>query len=460
MKKQMKQTGVRLITLIAVFVLFCANPLTALAYPGTVAGTGNVNVRSQTNTSSDVVTSLTGGSTIEIEGEELDASNQTWYKITVNGQTGYIRADLVNTDGAGNANAGTSTSTAATGASTTTPAAATTATSVAERKATVNTDQINIRSGAGRDYNQVTTLALNTEVTVTGEANASDGAKWYRIRFNGTQEGYVLADFLDLGDPVEPDPAETGATDDAANAATTDVTATPPVTEAPDATETDGMMGKQYTVSYETDDTGEEQPWLVDHNSNAKWNVLSLIGDYEELVRLQSVKRTNTILKIVCAVLAILTIAAFILLFLASSRFRRMQDGNYESEEDDEEDDGYDRAGRRSSYDDDDEDDDYDDEEDDDYEDEAPRKKKGGGFFARFRKKKRYEDEEDEEDYDDEDDYDDEPPRAIRRVYSPERPAYDEGDRGGVVMPQGAARKPRNFMEDDDDFDYSFMNDD
>ena len=337
MKKQMMQTGMRLAAVIAVLVLFCGRPLTALAYPGTIAGTGNVNVRSQTNTSSDVVTSLTGGTTIEIEGEELDGSNQTWYKITVNGQTGYVRADLVNTNGGGNANAGTSTSTATTGTSTTTP---TTPTTIAERKATVNTDQINVRSGAGRDYNQVTTLAANTEVTVTAEANATDGAKWYKIRFNGTQEGYVLADFLNVSEPEEPEPAGTGATDDPAGAASTDVTATPPVTEAPDATQTDGMMGKQYTVAYETDDTGEEQPWLVDHNSNAKYNVLSLIGDYEEVVRLQGVKRTNTILTIVCVVLAILTIAAFVLLFLASSRFRRMQDGDYDDEEDDGDEDG------------------------------------------------------------------------------------------------------------------------
>lgn len=49
-----------------------------------------VNMRSGPSTSSDVVTQVYGGQLVEIIGFNCD-----WYKVIYNGQTGYIRSDLV-----------------------------------------------------------------------------------------------------------------------------------------------------------------------------------------------------------------------------------------------------------------------------------------------------------------------------------------------------------------------------
>lgn len=49
-----------------------------------------INVRSQSNTSSDIVTSVTLNTEVKVVGEE-----NGWYKVEVNGKSGYIRNDLL-----------------------------------------------------------------------------------------------------------------------------------------------------------------------------------------------------------------------------------------------------------------------------------------------------------------------------------------------------------------------------
>lgn len=466
MKKYGKRTAIRAVAFLIALFVSCTVSITAYAYPGTIS-TDNVNVRASASTGADVVTRLNSGATIEIEGEEVDASNATWYKITVNGQSGYVRADLVNTTGGGNAATGTSTATTGTSTATTTQTP-TQAQPLSDRNATVNTADINVRSGAGRDYASAGTLALNATVTVTGEATDTSGSKWYRIRYNGTSEGYVLADFLDVEEPATPDPATAGTTDDptgGASTATTPDTAAP-VTEAPDATQDDGLMGKQYTVAYEPGDDGQETPYLIDNNSRAKWSVTTLIGDYDELVRLQGVEKANGRWKILSLILGILTVAAVALLAVTLIRYRRLSDGGFAAasydDEDEEDEDDYGEEprrrgglfGRRASYD--DEEDDEDDEYDDEEEDDEPRRKRGG-LFARFRKKRAYDDEEDDYDDEDEDDYDDAPrsSSSIRRVYTPERQANDDL----AAAPRSRARS-MSFDDDDDDMSFRFMDND
>lgn len=68
-----------------------------------------------------------------------------------------------------------------------------------ERMATVNAGTLNVRSGAGTSYSQVSQLAKGAAVTVIGETTASDGKLWYQIRFsqNGTDKtGYALGTYI------------------------------------------------------------------------------------------------------------------------------------------------------------------------------------------------------------------------------------------------------------------------
>ncbi|MBQ6734273.1 MAG: SH3 domain-containing protein [Lachnospiraceae bacterium] len=456
MKKSLRTIVRGAWSVLIVTLVFSFNVLTAYADTGTINANG-VNVRSQPTVNSNQVTSVNAGATFEIEGVEKDATGMDWYKITVNGQTGYVRSDLMTVQaGGGNANAGATTGAAEPPAE---------EQPFQERNAVVSaTAAINVRNDAGATYASVANLQPNTPVVVIGETTAADGAKWYKIRYdeNGTsKEGFVLAAFLTVDEQsaAQPDP---GTPANPADPTTTPGTPEQPVTEDPSSGDNSGMMGQQYTVVYDLDNNNEMAPWLMDNNSGSRTNIQQLLTANQELARLQGVEGTNTALKVLSIILGIIALVAIVLLVMVVLRYRRYRDEDYDDYDDGDEDDGEEDeeegvadAPRRSffgrrkaaSYDDeegDEEDDEYDDEEEED----EPRR--GGGFFSRFRRRRDEDYDDEDEDYDDEDEYEEEEPRAIRRVYQPER--TPEAD---------SRRRPRNFMDDDaDDFEYGFLNDD
>lgn len=449
MKKQMKTAFRSVFTALLGVVIFACMSLSAFAYEGTAKD--KVNVRDAAVTG-NVLGSLNPGQKIEITGETTDGNGQVWYQFDFNGATGYVRGDFVTTDG----NPGAATS----------ELTDTNVTSVPEMDAkVVNTDQVNVRGGAGTEYPNLGQLKQGTAVKVIGEANDSTGLKWYKVRYNGDSIGYIRNDFME----VDESSAAEATTEDPSAAASEATTAEAPVTEDPAAgTNPGGTMGQQYTVAY-SDNGTTTVPYLVDHNSSSQVEVSKLLESYNEVGTLRAQAKQGNIIKIVCIILAIVALVAIVLLCIVGMRFRKYLEGGDPSYDDDGDfDDDY---GDEDQYDD---DDDYGDEEDDYEYDDAPKKKKGG-LFARFKKNRRdddYDDEDDDEDYDDEDDYDDEPRNAIGHVYSPERkpqasydddynrPAGGNGARGGVVTPnRNATKRPRNFMEDDDDFEYGFLGD-
>lgn len=69
-----------------------------------------------------------------------------------------------------------------------------------EKRATVKATSLNVRSGPGTSYSIVGKLSNGTGVTVVGEDTASDGVRWYQIRFTGSggaeTTGYVSNSYL------------------------------------------------------------------------------------------------------------------------------------------------------------------------------------------------------------------------------------------------------------------------
>lgn len=68
-----------------------------------------------------------------------------------------------------------------------------------ERSATVNASSLNVRSAPGTGNSVVAKLYHGAAVTVINEKNASDGSKWYQIRFTtgGTEKtGYVSHSYI------------------------------------------------------------------------------------------------------------------------------------------------------------------------------------------------------------------------------------------------------------------------
>ena len=128
-----------------------------------VASNDTLNVRSTTNTSGSIVTKITNGTKVQVVGQDKATG---WYKIVVNGYTGYVSNKYITIVGDWN---GSSTSTTV-------------------KK--VTTANLNLRTGAGTNYPIIKTIASNTVVEVL---ETSGG--WSKIKV-GSDIGYVSNNYL------------------------------------------------------------------------------------------------------------------------------------------------------------------------------------------------------------------------------------------------------------------------
>lgn len=143
-------------------LLLTAHTLAADVAVGAGCTTGSsLRLRAEASTSSDIVTTLDKSVAVAI----LDDSTEGWYKIAYEGNTGYVSADylLVDQD------------------------------NVFETYGRVNSDGVNVRSGASTESEVLATVDADTIVTVNGLV---DG--WYDITCKYGTEGYIRSDFLDL----------------------------------------------------------------------------------------------------------------------------------------------------------------------------------------------------------------------------------------------------------------------
>ncbi len=150
------------------------------------------NIRATTDTNGTVIGNAKKNQTISIISEVTGNDGKTWYQVWVDASTkGYIRADLVQKS---------SSSTTTTTATTNLPE--TQVTAVTEQTATVITNNVNIRKGAGTAYGAVATANKGMTLTVTGEASASNGQKWYQVKFTYNSKevtGFIRSDLVTFG---------------------------------------------------------------------------------------------------------------------------------------------------------------------------------------------------------------------------------------------------------------------
>ena len=145
-------------------LLLTAHTLAADVAVGAGCTTGSsLRLRAEASTSSDIVTTLDKSVAVAI----LDDSTEGWYKIAYEGNTGYVSADylLVDQD------------------------------NVFETYGRVNSDGVNVRSGASTESEVLATVDTDTIVTVNGLV---DG--WYDVTCKYGTEGYIRSDFLDLSE--------------------------------------------------------------------------------------------------------------------------------------------------------------------------------------------------------------------------------------------------------------------
>lgn len=442
-------------------VMFINAPAEVMAYQPTVGivSAAAAKVRKEPSTSSDVVGSVLKGSSVTVTDEVTDSAGSKWYKVTFEGNTGYIRSDLLIKATVTTPNSVQTTTQTVQAAATGSKPATTTATPIAETKAYVNYKSVVVRQGASTDHEVMGSVTGNTPVIIIGEANGANGRKWYQIRYTNQSGreviGFVRADLLTVGDPpAAAAPAETPAepAEPAPEEGAGEGTETPAEGEAPaeggeevpeevpveEPAPEEPAAKPDYEMVFTQNDQGVEEWFLYDNINGTRQALSNLqaaaeagasIGEADE----EELSVQKIIIIALGAAVAILLIIIVLLLF----KIKDLNDDEYDDDEDDDDDDD----------DDDDEDDDEEDDDDEEEEKKKPRKKRSmadnlkavnNAGSAKIAKEK-------------------EKGITIKNVeYIPEEEPFEPG-RSVVSKPQ-AKRKAKNFLIDDDEFEFEFLN--
>lgn len=458
--------------------LFVATPVESMAYTtqGKVTS-DNVKVRESASTTAKQVSSLKNGDTIDIIEETTDASGYVWYKIFVNkSEYGYVRSDLVSASGTVKSSSSSTTTTTTSTTTSTASLPETQVTATEQKTATVTSESVNVRKGAGTAYDSVGKVKQGETVTITGEATGTDGKTWYQITFGDGKTGFVRNDLVSISDtatvententqPAEGEnteaPAEGEGTENTENTETATTTAS--------AAQGDG----KYSLVYSTEEDGTGIWYLYSYDESGSGGYRVKVDDL--IAAAQSADAVNNLRKqgenykkiaIVLGVLAVILAAAVVVLAL------KLRDSLYYEEEEEEEYDRYsadrkrpsrddsERSARRASR-------DEErparrpvrDEEDDRPVRRAPRDDEDRASRRPARRPERSDAEErtvrpsrrpEEEDVE----------RPARRpVSEDDRPVRRSTEEKRTAQSQEDApkRRARNFVGDDDDFEFEFL---
>ncbi len=316
-----------------------ANAVFVLAAELTVKS-DTAKIRAEASTSSEVVGSAAKGKKVTIEGEATDSSGMVWYKVSIGGNNyGYIRSDLVETSGVSNTGGNTG------GSNQPVQTAATVPTAIDEQQATISQSSVNIRSGASTSHSTVASLPSGTVITLIGEAKDSSGKQWYQMKctYNNKEvTGYVRYDLITIGAAVQP--TEEAPAEDA-NAGEVDENGEPAGEggeEVPqEATEEPVSDNKEYEIVYEKDDIGEYAYYLYDYGQGNKQKLADLLSVVTTAQKNQELyqKQINNE-KIIIIILAVVIVALALVVTILLFKIRDLYD-DYDDEDDEEEEEDY-----------------------------------------------------------------------------------------------------------------------
>ena len=422
---------------------------------------GSAKIRQSTDTASEVIGSTSQGKTVTIKSQVTDAAGVAWYEVYIDSnKTGYIRADLVESNNDGDipqstASAPETTSdnasdngqsdatltdggTESSGGGTGAEAAAETAMDAQYAALTVNS---NVRTKPSKDSAAVTKLNEGTQVIVSGQSNGNDGKTWYFVTFTGAdgaeKTGFIRSDLLTLGEMLPP-PAEPE---------------TPAEPEAP--VEPVTPVNNDYELVYKD---AEGEWYLLDNTAGGEFSYEHKLSQLLDAVNNQSEEASEdakTLVKqrIVIVVLVVLAVALIIAVIIMAVKLRDAYYEDYEDDEDDEEEEEEAPVRRRRRA---------------EEEEETParrRRRPEEEEEAPVRRRRRPEEEEEtpvrrrrrpEEE--------ETPARRRRRPEEEETPARrrrraeEEEEKAQAGAAAAAKRKSKNFLLDDDEFEFEFLN--
>ncbi len=332
-------------------MIFAGSSMGVFAATGTVSSS-NVKVRAEASTSSEQVSSLDSGDTVDIVEETTDSQGYVWYKISVDGDGyGYVRSDLIAKSGG---------SSESTSSESTESLPETSVTAMDSQSATVTVESANVRSGAGIGYETVGTVANGDTVTVTGEANGTDSKKWYQISFGSSgKTGFVRADLVQIGAAAETTEGTDGETaaEGTEGAEGTEVAEGTEGTEAVEGAEgaevaegadaagtteadpnaatevaVDTSVGNgEFSLAYKDDGSGTEVWYLYDNVEGTQVKLTDLLTYASAGQQTDQLKAQANKLKIVMIVMAVIIAVLVLAVLLLVYKLRDMS--YYEEEE-------------------------------------------------------------------------------------------------------------------------------
>ena len=278
----------------------------------------SAKIRKSADSSSEVIGSAAKDKTISIKSQTKGADGYTWYEVYVDANTlGYIRSDLVSiTDGSTPPSSSTTTTTTTTAA---TPAPAVNetpvdVTAVEPVSATVTGGQsVRVRSNASTTSQIVTTAENGMALTVTGQAAGTDGNTWYQVNFiaNNTEvTGFIRSDYVALSGELQAPSTEQPAEEQ-------------PSEEQP-AEDTQ-------TTSKDWDTQLQGDAWyLLDMVGQKQYKIDDLFSSIDQITEINAQFETNqkkiTSQKVVIIILVILLVAAAAAVTLLIFKIKDMTD--------------------------------------------------------------------------------------------------------------------------------------
>lgn len=292
-----------------------------------VVKSDNTRVRNAASTDSEVMTAVNKGDRLDVYSEEQGADGQTWYKVSINNVSGYVRSDTVDKAPEGDAEL-----TSSAGAAQTEPAASSAVESMPSQAATVKQDDVNVRSEASTNGSVVAKLPQGAAVTLTGTSSDSSGKTWYQVNFinNGSNvTGYIREDYVEPGEIVAQEPQEEtpeGGEDDLA-----DIYGDMPTEDGSTAPNND------YELFFEADSEGVDCWYIHDNVAQKRYKLEQLMqADEMNTHNLEIKDKEINKMKIALIVLAVLFVVA---LFAAGFFGFKYHDAKDDDDEDDDDDD-------------------------------------------------------------------------------------------------------------------------
>lgn len=415
---------------VCMMTMIWCNPMVSLADSIGTVTTDSAKIREAADISSNAIGSATKGKEITIKDKVTDASGTVWYHVYIDADTlGYIRSDLVSAEDGDIPNGTQQTSdTADVQDNTTDTGSASGAETQAEtamdaQYATVSVKAAKIRTAPSTNDGVVETLAEGTEIVVRGKSNGGDGKEWYYVTFTGAdgteKTGFVRYDLVVLGDmlPVEEEPL------------------TEPV-EEPEQVEN---TSNEFQLKYEQE--GGEYVWYLydnrDSQEGSKQKLIPLLEAAEQAMANTTPADTDMVVKqrIIIVVLVVLAVALAIAVIIMAFKLRDAYYEDYEDEDEENEDDEEDaeepeeeevrpsrRKARAGAI----------EEEQPEIAERASRRKAGREEAAARQRAEK---------------------KAVMREVT-----YEEEPDVKVPVKTAPKRKAKNFLIDDDDFEFEFLN--